>query len=139
MKTVLFVCVGNSGRSQIAEAFLNHLAEGRARAISAGTNPATSVSPEAVQVMKEVGIDIGAAVPKPLTGQLLSQADRVVTMGCGVEGVCPANFVPTEDWGLDDPKGKPIEKVREIRDEIRKRVLKLLTELETNDAGPLKR
>ncbi len=126
MKTVLFVCVGNAGRSQMAEAFFNHLANGKARAISAGTKPASAVDPKTIEVMREVGIDISAARPKALTMEMLDQADRVVTMGCGVEGVCPASFVETEDWQLEDPKGKPIEEVRRIRDEIRARVQKLL-------------
>jgi len=128
MKTVLFVCVGNSGRSQMAEAFFNQAAGGKARAISAGTKPASSVDPQTVQVMREVGIDISAARPKPLTMEMLDRADRVVTMGCGVEGVCPASFVQTEDWQLEDPKGKPIEDVRRIRDEIRARVTRLLSD-----------
>ena len=100
MKTVLFVCVGNSGRSQMAEAFFNQAAGGKARAMSAGTKPASAVDPRTVEVMREVGIDISAARPKALTTEMLEQADRVVTMGCGVEGVCPASFVETEDWQL---------------------------------------
>ena len=129
MKPGLFVCVHNSGRSQMAEGFFNHLAGGRARAVSAGTTPADRVQPEAVQVMGEVGIDIGRQRPKLLTPAMIAGAARVITMGCGVEGVCPATFVPTEDWGLDDPQGQPIEKVREIRDEIRRRVEGLLAEM----------
>ncbi len=129
MKPVLFVCVHNSGRSQMAEGFFNHLAGGRARAVSAGTTPADRVQPEAVQVMGEVGIDIGRQRPKLLTPEMIEGAARVITMGCGVEGVCPATFVPTEDWGLDDPQGQPIEKVHEIRDEIRRRVEGLLAEM----------
>ena len=129
MKPVLFVCVHNSGRSQMAEGFFNHLAGGRARAVSAGTTPADRVQPEAVQVMDEVGIDIGRQRPKLLTPEMIEGAARVITMGCGVEGVCPATFVPTEDWGLDDPQGQPIEKVREIRDEIRRRLEDLLAEM----------
>ena len=129
MRTVLFVCVGNAGRSQMAEAFFNQLAGEKARAVSAGTKPAGAVDPRTVEVMREVGVDIGAAKPKALTMETLEQADRVITMGCGVEGVCPASFVETEDWQLEDPKGKPIEEVRRIRDEIRARVLKLLDRL----------
>ena len=129
MKPVLFVCVHNSGRRQMAEGFFNHLAGGRARAVSAGTTPADRVQPEAVQVMGEVGIDIGRQRPKLLTPEMIEGAARVITMGCGVEGVCPATFVPTEDWGLDDPQGQPIEKVREIRDEIRRRLEDLLAEM----------
>jgi len=126
MKTVLFVCVGNSGRSQMAEAFLNDLVNGKARAISAGTKPASAVDPRTIEVMREVGIDISAARPKALTMEMLEQADRVVTMGCGTEGVCPASFVETEDWQLEDPKGKSLEEVRRIRDEIKTRVKRLL-------------
>jgi len=126
MKTVLFVCVGNAGRSQMAEAFFNRLANGRARAISAGTKPAGAVDAQTIEVMREVGIDISKAKPKALTMEILDQADRVVTMGCGAEGVCPASFVETEDWQLEDPKSKPIEEVRRIRDEIRAGVTRLL-------------
>ena len=129
MKPVLFVCVHNSGRSQMAEGFFNHLAGGRARAVSAGTTPADRVQPEAVQVMGEVGIDIDRQRPKLLTPEMIEGAARVITMGCGVEGVCPATFVPTEDWELDDPHGQPIEKVHEIRDEIRRRLEDLLAEM----------
>jgi arsenate reductase len=129
MRTVLFVCVGNAGRSQMAEAFFNHLADGKAKAISAGTKPASAVDPQTIEVMREVGIDVSGNKPKALTMGMLEQADRVVTMGCGVEGVCPASFVETEDWQLEDPKGKPIEEVRRIRDEIKSRALKLLDRL----------
>ena len=132
MKTVLFVCVGNSGRSQMAEAFFNELARGRAKAVSAGTNPAQSVAPDVVQAMKEVGIDISNNRPKPLTEEMLAQADRMVTMGCGAEGVCPVSFVPTEDWALEDPKGKSLEQVRKIRDEIKTKVAKMLEDTEFN-------
>jgi len=127
---VLFVCVGNSGRSQMAEGFFNHLANGKARAISAGTKPASAVDPKTIEVMREVGIDISAARPKALIMEMLDQASRVVTMGCGAEGVCPASFVETEDWQLEDPKGKPIEEVRRIRDQIRAKVMKLLEKQE---------
>jgi arsenate reductase (thioredoxin) len=128
MKTVLFVCVGNAGRSQMAEAFFNHLAKGRARAISAGTKPASTVDPNTVAVMREVGIDISAARPKALTMEMLEQADRVVTMGCGVEGVCPASFVETEDWQIEDTKGRSVDDLRQIRGEIRAMVHRLLNE-----------
>lgn len=130
MKKVLFVCVHNSGRSQMAEAFFNQIAEGKAKGISAGTDPAEAVDPMVIEVMKEAGIDLSANVPKALTPEMLDGADRVITMGCGVEGVCPATFTETEDWGLDDPKGQPIEKVREIRDEIMARVSVMLRLME---------
>ncbi|MFH1015921.1 MAG: arsenate reductase ArsC [Chloroflexota bacterium] len=129
MKKVLFVCVGNSARSQMAEGFFNHLAKGKAVATSAGTSPSSEVSPLAVKVMKEAGIDISQQNPKKLTPEMLESADRVITMGCGVEETCPATLVPTEDWALDDPKGQPIEKVREIRDQIKNRVEKLINEI----------
>lgn len=129
MKKVLFVCVHNSGRSQMAEAFFNHYSRGEALATSAGTEPAVAVDPGVVEVMREVGIDISNKMPKKLTPEMLDGVDRVVTMGCGVEGVCPASFISTEDWGLEDPSGKPLERVREIRDEIEKRVRILLSEL----------
>jgi arsenate reductase len=129
VKNVLFVCVHNSGRSQMAEAFFNRLAEGRATAASAGSQPDDAVDPTVVEVMWEVGIDISGKVPRRLTPEIVDAADRVVIMGCGVEAACPVTFVETEDWGLDDPKGQPIEVVRRIRDEIRARVENLIGEL----------
>jgi protein-tyrosine-phosphatase len=129
MKNVLFVCVGNAGRSQMAEAFFNHLAEGKARATSAGTNPTSEVSPTVIQAMKEVDIDISSNRPKKLTMEMLDKADKVITMGCGAENVCPATFVETEDWELEDPEGKPIEEIRRVRDEIKERVISLLREV----------
>ena len=129
MKNVLFVCVGNTGRSQMAEAFFNHLAGGKVKALSAGTNPANIIDPTVVQVMKEVGIDISSNRPKKLTLEMLNQADKVITMGCGMEKACPATFTETEDWELEDPKGQSMEKIREIRDEIKERVISLLREV----------
>jgi len=129
MKNVLFVCVGNAGRSQMAETFFNHLAEGKARATSAGTNPTSEVSPIVIQAMKEVDIDISSNRPKKLTMEMLDKADKVITMGCGAENVCPATFVETEDWELEDPEGKPIEEIRRVRDEIKERVISLLREV----------
>lgn len=119
---VIFACVHNAGRSQMAAAFFNQVADpDRARALSAGTRPADHVHPEVVVALKEVGLDIGAARPQRLTAELAAGARHLVTMGCGDE--CP--FVPgllVEDWPLEDPKGKPVEKVREIREDIRRRV-----------------
>jgi len=129
MKTVLFVCAHNSGRSQMAEAFFNRLAKGKARAFSAGTDPADALDSTVVEAMREVGVDMSSHRPKALTLEMVEQADKVVTMGCGVEGVCPATFVETEDWGLEDPQGKPLAKVMEIRDEIRTRVSRMLREM----------
>jgi arsenate reductase len=126
MKTVVFACVHNAGRSQMAAALFNALADpAKWRALSAGTNPGERVHPEVVAVMREEGIDLDDARPRKLTQDLASQADLLVTMGCGDE--CP--FVPglrREDWPLEDPKGKPIARVRAIRDEIRARVQALL-------------
>jgi len=130
---VLFVCVHNAGRSQMAEAFFNQLARGKARVSSAGTAPADAVDPTVVEAMREVGIDISGNKPKALTREMVEQADVVVTMGCGAEGVCPATFVETEDWGLADPKGQPLPEVRKIRDEIRARVGDLLKRIECNN------
>ena len=131
MKTVLFVCVHNSGRSQMAEAFFNRMARGRARALSAGTQPADEVNPVVVEAMRETGIDISGNKPKMLTMDMVEKAARMITMGCGAEAeaVCPASFVQTEDWALEEPAGKTLEQVRRIRDEIKKRVEKLLAEL----------
>ncbi len=114
----------------MAEAFFNRLAEGKAMALSAGTDPAAAVDPTVIRVMEEIGFDLSGKVPRPLTAEMLDHADRVITMGCGVEGVCPATFTETEDWGLPDPKGQPIEKVRETRDEIRRRVIEMLARME---------
>ena len=122
MKSILFVCVHNSARSQTAEAFFNQKAQGKAVAISAGTQPANQVNARVVAAMREVGIDIADNKPKMLTAEILNGADRAITMGCNVAEACPATFVPTEDWGLDDPEGEPIEKVRQIRDEIEAKV-----------------
>jgi protein-tyrosine-phosphatase len=129
MKKILFVCVHNAGRSQIAEAFFNQMAKGKAKGFSAGTQPADKVNPIVIEAMREVGIDISRRKPKMLTLKMLEDADRVITMGCGVEGVCPASFVPTEDWELEDPEDKPIEKVRQIRDEIKAKVDELVRTL----------
>jgi arsenate reductase (thioredoxin) len=129
MKKVLFVCVHNSGRSQMAEAFFNQLTKGKAVTVSAGTQPAAQVNSTVVKVMREVSIEIGEQKPKLLTLGILESADRVITMGCNVAEVCPASFVPTEDWELDDPEGKSIEEVRQIRDQIKARVKALYKEL----------
>ncbi len=128
MKTMLFVCVHNSGRSQIAEAFFNRLAKGKAQALSAGTDPANAIDPTVVEAMREVGIDISGSKPKALTLEMIEPVDRVVTMGCRVEEVCPATFIETEDWELEEPRGKPLERVREIRDKIKAKVIKMLEE-----------
>jgi len=127
MKKVLFICVENAGRSQIAEAFANKYGRSKFSVSSAGNKPADKVNPMVVGVMKEKGIDISMNKPKLLTYQMAQDADLIVTMGCNDQGVCPGPFFkPTIDWKLEDPKGKPIEKVREIRDEIERLVQKLI-------------
>jgi arsenate reductase len=126
MQRVIFACVHNAGRSQMAAAFLSALADpSRVEAVSAGTRPGDRVHPEVVDVMREVGIDVATRRPQKLTEQLATGAFLLVTMGCGDE--CP--YVPglqRDDWPLEDPKGKPIEQVRRIRDEIRGRVSRLI-------------
>ena len=123
--SVLFVCVHNAGRSQMAAAFLTHLSQGAVEVRSAGSAPAEVVNPAAVQAMAEVGIDIAAERPKILTDRAVQESDVVITMGCG--DTCP--FYPGkryEDWVLDDPAGQDVEAVRPIRDEIRRRVETLI-------------
>jgi arsenate reductase len=135
VKTVIFACVHNAGRSQMAAAFFNKLADPTAaRALSAGTIPGDRVHPEVVAVMQEEGIDLSGARPQLLTRDLAAEAQLLVTMGCGDE--CP--FVPgvrRDDWPLDDPKGQPIERVRAIRDDIRARVEALIAQEKARRAG----
>ena len=126
--SVLFVCVHNAGRSQMAAGFMQHLGAGRVEVLSAGSAPKASINPVAVEAMAEVGINIADNLPKILTPQAVQASDVVITMGCG--DACP--FYPGkryEDWVLDDPAGKGIEAVRVIRDEIRGRVEAMLSEL----------
>ena len=126
--SVLFVCVHNAGRSQMAAGFLQHLGGGRIDVLSAGSQPADRINPVAVEAMAEEGIDIAAARPKVLTADAVQACDVVVTMGCGDE--CP--YFPGkryEDWVLDDPAGQGIDSVRPIRDEIRRRVEQLVADL----------
>ncbi|RGE15670.1 arsenate reductase ArsC [Leucobacter sp. wl10] len=126
--SVLFVCVHNAGRSQMAAGFLRHLAAGRIEVRSAGSMPADKINPIAVAAMKEMGIDITAERPKVLSTEAVQASDVVITMGCG--DACP--FFPGkryEDWKLDDPAGQGVEAVRPIRDEIRSRVETLIAEL----------
>lgn len=126
MDTVIFACVHNAGRSQMASAFFNSMADSaRARAISAGTQPGDRVHPVVVEVMKEVGLDVSANRPQRLTGDLARGASILITMGCGDE--CP--YVPgveRDDWQLTDPKGRPTDEVRAVRDDIRQRVASLI-------------
>lgn len=130
MKTVLFACVHNAGRSQMAAALFNQAADPAvARAMSAGTEPGAHVHPDVVIAMREVGIDLSGVAPQKLTDALAREAQVLVTMGCG--DACP--FVPgarVEDWPLQDPKGQPVEVVRQIRDEITRRVRDLMARLQ---------
>ena len=126
--SVLFVCVHNAGRSQMAAAFLQHLSGGAVDVRSAGSAPAESVNPSAVQAMAEEGIDITAEKPKILTTEAVKESDVVITMGCG--DTCPVfPGKRYEDWELEDPAGKGVESVRPIRDDIKRRILGLLGEL----------
>jgi protein-tyrosine-phosphatase len=132
MMKVVFVCVENAGRSQVAEAFANLYGKGKIVASSGGVMLADRVNPLVVEAMREKGVDISMNKPKLLTTAMTEDADKIITMGCSVEKICPAPLLKNVmDWDLEDPKGKPIEKVREIRDEIEKRVLKLIAELKT--------
>jgi arsenate reductase (thioredoxin) len=134
MSTVLFVCRQNAGRSQMSQALFTRAADGRHRALSAGTTPADQVHPKVVTVMSELGIDLSDRTPQALTRELAEQADLVITMGCGDE--CP--FIPGKryiDWDLTDPSGQPLDQVRAIRDEIGDRVAALAAELDA-DPGP---
>jgi protein-tyrosine-phosphatase len=129
MKKVLFVCVENAGRSQMAEAFAHQYGKDKLSVSSAGNKPAEKVNPVVVEALKEKGIDISMNKPTLLTFQMAQNADLIVTMGCDDQGICPGPFFkPTVDWKLEDPKGKAIEKVREIRDEIERKVQDLIAE-----------
>jgi len=128
MPEVLFVCVHNAGRSQMAAGLLRKLAGESVSVRSAGSEPADHLNPRVVEAMREVGIDISAEIPKPMTGNMVKAADVVITMGCG--DACP--IYPGkryEDWELEDPAGKDLETVRRIRDDIEARVRKLVAEL----------
>jgi arsenate reductase (thioredoxin) len=129
---VVYVCVHNAGRSQMAEALTNHLAREKGLPVvaeSAGTVGGKALNPMAVEAMREIGISMEGQTPKLMTQEMVDGA-RVISMGCGVDATaCPAKFLLTEDWGLDDPAGQSIEKVREIRDGIKGHVEELLTRL----------
>lgn len=132
-KTILFVCVQNAGRSQIAEGFFKKYAPKGHKVISAGTVPTSQINPIAVEVMKEVGIDISNQKPKNLTEDMMRNATAIINMGCMDDKFCPTLFVPKViDWGIEDPKDKPIEKVRQIRNEIEKRVLEIIDSTKDN-------
>jgi len=132
MKRVLFLCVGNSCRSQMAQALFQHHAKGKAgfEARSAGTKPAKAVSRLAIEAMAEKGIDISGQKPKPLTKELMEWADTFISMGCGVEDSCPVFFLPKfEDWHIEDPYGGTIDNYRKARDGIERKVVELIKRL----------
>ena len=130
MKKVLFVCVENAGRSQIAEGFFKKLAPSEYEGISAGTIPVSEINPLAIKAMKEVDIDISDNISKLVTNEMIEESDSVVNMGCMDKESCPALFVEEiDDWDIEDPKGKSIEDIRRIRDSIETKVNKLVSEL----------
>ncbi len=133
-KTILFVCVENAGRSQIAEGFFNKYAPKGYRAISAGTRPVSQINPMAIQAMQEIGIDISKQKSKIITDDMIRSSARAVNMGCMDQSECPMLFMNhVVDWGIEDPKGKPIEKVRTIRDDIENRVKEIAEALKSAD------
>jgi arsenate reductase (thioredoxin) len=136
-KVILFVCVENAGRSQIAEGFFNQkYAPKGYRAISAGTRPVSQINPLAVQTMEEVGIDISSQKSKIITEDMIKSSEKSVNMGCMEKAECPMLFINNViDWGIEDPKGKPIEEVREIRDEIDRRVREIAQSLQGQDSS----
>jgi len=130
MKRILYVCVGNSARSQMAEGLTKAMADFPVEVASAGTNPASQVDPTAIQVMQEIGIDISDQRPKGIRPEEMMDYDYVITMGCGAEGACPAAFGGTvADWGLPDPTDADLEEYRRIRDTIRDHVQELLRDI----------
>lgn len=135
---ILFVCVHNAGRSQMAEAILRHTSAQRDIEVisaSAGTTGAGELNPICVMALEEIGIGVEGQVPKVLSPELIQRATKIISMGCGVDvEACPTKFVVTEDWGLDDPKGQPIEVVRVIRDQIQDRVAAMLDDLDVGKA-----
>ncbi|HJS64713.1 MAG TPA: arsenate reductase ArsC [Nitrososphaeraceae archaeon] len=132
-KTILFVCIENAGRSQMAEGFFKKYAPSRFKTVSAGTKPAYQLNPIVVEVMKEVGIDISKQRSKELTDEMIRDSYNIVNMGCMDKNFCPTIWLPKViEWNLEDPKGKSIEEVRDIRDEIEKRIKELVSTLEIN-------
>lgn len=132
-KIILFVCVENAGRSQMAEGFFNKSAPEGYRALSAGTKPVSQINPVVIDVMKEVGIDISNQKSKEITEDMMRNSFKTVNMGCMDKESCPTLFLPNVlDWNLEDPKDKPIDKVREKRDEVEQRVKELVAGLKTH-------
>ena len=130
MKKILFVCVENAGRSQIAEGFFKKYAPEGFEAVSAGTKPVDNLNPIAIEVMKEIGIDISNQKSKLVTNEMINDSESVINMGCMDKESCPALFVEDiADWGIEDPKGKSIEQVRQIRDTIESKIKELVTKI----------
>jgi len=137
-KAVLFICVENAGRSQMAEGFFRKYIPRGYSTLSAGTKPSGEINPLAIEVMKEVGIDISNQKSKEITEEMMRDSTKIVNMSCMDKSFCPTLFIPhVIDWEIEDPKGKPIEKVREIRDDIDRRVRQLAAEL-TKDSLQVK-
>jgi arsenate reductase (thioredoxin) len=129
-RTILFVCVENAGRSQMAEGFFRKYATEGYEPISAGTKPTSQINPIVVQAMSEMGVNIKQQKPKEITEDMMRNSTKIVNMGCVDKSFCPTLFIPNlMDWGIEDPKGKAIEQVREIRDDIEQRVKQLVTNL----------
>ncbi len=132
-KTILFVCVENAGRSQMAEGYFRKYAPEGFEPISAGTKPTSQINPIVVQAMNEVGISIGQQKPKDITEDMMRNSTKIINMGCMDKSLCPTLFIPNViDWGIEDPKGRSIEQIREIRDDIEQRVKQLVTNLPEN-------
>lgn len=130
-KKILFACVENSGRSQMAEAFFRKYAPANYDAISGGTDPKSYVNPTAIQVMKEVGIDMSNHKAKAISEDMIRTSEKSINMGCMTKELCPTMMVPNMiDWNIEDPKDKPIEKVREIRDQIEQKVKEFIAQLQ---------
>lgn len=129
-KTILFVCVQNAGRSQMAEGLFRRYAPDGYEPMSAGTVPISQINPLAIQVMSEIGIDISKQKPKDLTEDMIRNSDKIINMGCMDKNFCPTLFIPKViDWGIEDPKDKPVEKIREIRDEMERRIKELAADV----------
>jgi arsenate reductase (thioredoxin) len=129
-KTILFVCVENAGRSQMAEGFFREYTPEGYEPISAGTKPTSQLNPVVVQAMSEIGVDIKQQKPKDITEDMMRNSTKIINMGCIDKSFCPTLFIPSLiDWGIEDPKGKTIDQVREIRDDIEQRVKQLVTNL----------
>ena len=132
--TVLFVCVENAGRSQMAEAFFRKYSPDNYESISAGTHHTSQINPLVVQAMNQVGIDINNQKPKEMTEDMIKNATKIINMGCMDKSFCPTLFInKVVDWGIEDPKGKPIEKIAEIRDEIEIRVKEVIANIEKEE------